>query len=154
MGRMFLNARRYEEAEQQLMAALDITPSSLAAHSRLAHIYELTGQYEKAASALQRAWVFGGATEEEVAGLPDAATLGAEGYLRWELDYHKGREVRGAYVRPDLFAMIHSRLGEKDQGFEWLERAFEERSGSLIYINTNARYDPLRDDPRFQDLLP
>ena len=153
LGRMLLDARRYEEAEQQFMAALDITPSFQQAYARLASLDERTGQYEKAASARQRLLVLGGATEEEVAGLPAAAILGAEGYWRWMLDYYQGRERRGKYIRPTDFAIVHSSLGEKDQAFEWLERAFEERTGVLIYLNGSHQYDPLRDDPRFTDLL-
>jgi len=40
-----------------------------------------------------------------------------------------------------------------DQAFEWLERAYEERDGILVYLNAAPFFDPLRDDPRFQDLL-
>jgi len=44
-------------------------------------------------------------------------------------------------------------LGEKDQAFKWLEEAYEERDGGLGFLTVNALLDPLRDDPRFQDLL-
>ena len=153
LGRMFLDASRYEEAEQQFVAALDIVPSSQQAHARLADIYELTGQYEKATSFQQREWVLGGATEEEVAGLSNAwTTLGAEGYWRWKLDYLTNLSQH-EYVRPILFVPIYFYLGDKNQAFDWLERAFEDRSGALIYITSHPFYDPLRDDPRFQDLL-
>jgi len=41
-----------------------------------------------------------------------------------------------------------------DQAFEWLERAYEERDGILVYLNAAPFFDSLRDDdPRFQDLL-
>jgi len=40
-----------------------------------------------------------------------------------------------------------------DQVFEWLEKAYEERSSVLIWLNVSSRWEPFRDDPRFQDLL-
>ena len=49
--------------------------------------------------------------------------------------------------------MIHVGLGERDQAFEWLERAYKEHSGWLSYLNVEFRLDPLRSDPRFADLV-
>jgi len=56
-------------------------------------------------------------------------------------------------VIPTGVAILHAQLGEKDQAFEWFEKAYEERDGGLIFLNINRSSDPLRDDPRFQDLL-
>jgi hypothetical protein len=50
-------------------------------------------------------------------------------------------------------ALIHAGLGEKDQAFEWLERAYEERDKGLLFLRIDPPLDPLRSDPRFQDLL-
>jgi hypothetical protein len=44
-------------------------------------------------------------------------------------------------------------LGEKDRAFEWLEKAYEERSDLLVYLKVEPRLDSLRGDPRFADLL-
>jgi serine/threonine-protein kinase len=57
------------------------------------------------------------------------------------------------YVSPVAFATVHIGLGEHDQAFAWAERAYEERRGWLAYLNTNPLVDPLRGDPRFQDLV-
>jgi hypothetical protein len=50
-------------------------------------------------------------------------------------------------------ALIHAGLGEKDQAFEWLERAYEERDGGMRYLKVAPELDPLRSDPRFEDLV-
>ncbi len=47
----------------------------------------------------------------------------------------------------------HALLGEADQAFAWLERAYEERDHDLVFLQTDPTLDPLRSDPRFQDLL-
>ncbi len=50
-------------------------------------------------------------------------------------------------------ALIYAYLGEKDQVFEQLEKAYQEHEAGLPGIGSHPAYDPLRDDPRFQDLL-
>ena len=50
-------------------------------------------------------------------------------------------------------AYIYIGLGEKDQAFEWLNKAMDGRSREMILLNVNPYYDPLRSDPRFQHLL-
>jgi hypothetical protein len=49
-----------------------------------------------------------------------------------------------------FIAAAEARLGEKDKAFEWLDRAFEERAGLLIYLNSHPMFDELREDPRFE----
>jgi len=51
------------------------------------------------------------------------------------------------------FALGYAGLGEKDQAFTWLEKAYEERSGFLPNLKVNPIWDPLRSDPRFADLI-
>ena len=51
-------------------------------------------------------------------------------------------------------AILYGALGELDEAFAWLERAYEERDPELTYMKVpNRRFEPLRHDPRFQDLL-
>jgi hypothetical protein len=61
-----------------------------------------------------------------------------------ELSKHK-------YVPPFHRALICVGLGEKDQAFEWLEKAYEEHF--MIGIKVNPVFDPPRSDPRFTNLL-
>jgi len=49
--------------------------------------------------------------------------------------------------------MIHGYLGEMDQAFKWLEQEHDIREGDIWGLKVYPWYDPLRDDPRFQDLL-
>ncbi len=60
---------------------------------------------------------------------------------------------RREYVPPATFAIVHGQLGEKDQAFEQLEKAFEEGE-DMSNLKVHPEWDPLRDDPRFHDLLP
>ena len=49
--------------------------------------------------------------------------------------------------------MIHVGLGNHDQAFAWLERAYEERRGWLAYLKVEPMHDPLRSDPRFGEFV-
>lgn len=57
------------------------------------------------------------------------------------------------YAVPYDAALICIKLGEKDQAFAWLEKAYEERSGAIALLKVDPRVDSLRSDPRFSDLL-
>ncbi len=62
-------------------------------------------------------------------------------------------EVRGSALYPLGVAYVSAALGEADAAFEWLEKAYERRSLELTWIRVTPIFDPLRSDPRFQDLL-
>jgi len=62
-------------------------------------------------------------------------------------------EPRKSYVSPFDIALIYTALGEKDTAFAWPAKAVAERSTWLVYSKWDPRLDPLRSDPRFQDLL-
>jgi len=57
------------------------------------------------------------------------------------------------YVSPSFAAVVYAALGEHDRALASLERAYNERSQSVIWIKSEPAFDGLRDDPRFQDLL-
>ncbi len=59
------------------------------------------------------------------------------------------------YVPTYSMVMIYAGLGEKDKAFEWLEKSYEDRSLETAFcsIKVEPALDPLRSDPRFQDLL-
>src|SRR6266852_6729659 len=57
------------------------------------------------------------------------------------------------YVSPYGIAMIYAALGDKEQAFQWLERANEERNTELVFLSVDPHADPLHDDRRFQELV-
>jgi len=57
------------------------------------------------------------------------------------------------YVSPDLFALIYAALGDKDQAFAWLEKSVEQHDLTTAHLKVDQRFDPLRSDPRFAELV-
>lgn len=57
------------------------------------------------------------------------------------------------YVSPAELAILYAGLGDKDEAFAALERAYAAHDFQLLYLKVESHYDSLRSDPRFQDLL-
>jgi TolB-like protein/DNA-binding winged helix-turn-helix (wHTH) protein len=60
---------------------------------------------------------------------------------------------RTKYVPPFAMALVTAGLGNKDETFEWLERAYQARDVHLMFLTVDPKWDPFRSDPRFQALL-
>jgi serine/threonine-protein kinase len=67
------------------------------------------------------------------------------------------KELEDKYARHEAreldLAVVHIGLGEKDQAFTWIEKAYQVRSGNMSYLSWDIFYDSLRADPRYVDLL-
>ena len=57
------------------------------------------------------------------------------------------------YVPPAAFVQPYLALGDYDQAFAWLERAYQEQANILMFLRVGPYFDPVRNDPRFKDLL-
>jgi Flp pilus assembly protein TadD len=57
------------------------------------------------------------------------------------------------YTPAQAFAIVYTGLGDKDQAFAWLDKAYEERSNRLAYLKVEPTWDLIRSDPRFDELL-
>jgi len=57
------------------------------------------------------------------------------------------------HVAPITFAYVYAGLGDKDQTFEWLDKAFDDFPGSVLFLRIDPRFDVLYSDPRFREFL-
>jgi tetratricopeptide (TPR) repeat protein len=63
------------------------------------------------------------------------------------------QKAQFAYIPSYLIATIYAALGEKDEAFKWLDRAYNERDSQITYLKLDPEMDPLRSDPRFRTLM-
>jgi len=60
---------------------------------------------------------------------------------------------KSEYVLPTLFAEVYASLGNTDEAFQWLEKAYQERQWNMFLLKTHTWWEPLRSDPRFDELV-
>ena len=113
--------------------------------------YVLTGAYDQAIAEFQRATDSG--NPEIEANLAHAYAVSRRAAEAGKiLDQLLARST-SSYVSPFDIAIVYAGLGDRDQAFAWLEKAFDERTRTMLSLKVNARLDPLRSDPRFASLM-
>jgi serine/threonine-protein kinase len=153
LGYAYYFARDYDRAIDECNKALEMDKYSTFAYRNLGLAYLQQGKLESATGALSKAVTFssGGLAFESYLGFAYAAA--GKQTEAMELLANLREIAKERYVSAYNFAMIHTGLGEIDEAIEWLEKAFEERSGFLPFLKVEPMLDPLRDDSRFQELL-
>jgi tetratricopeptide (TPR) repeat protein len=154
VGLLLYFARRYDQALEELNKALEVDPNHSITHRYLGWANEAMGKYEEATKSFLRDIELSGGSKDEQAGIAGCyALMGkreeAQKILNNIIEFSKGN-----YVSSVTIASVYSTLGEKEQAFAWLEKAFRERDPWLLmFLKTLHRFDPVRSDPRFTDLL-
>ncbi len=147
----YLYARQYDQAIGQCRRTIEMDPNYPQAHDFLGETYEQKGSYEEAIAEFQKAINLSGDSSHIKAELGHAyAVAGKGGEALKIIDELKGPS-KDAY--PYDVATIYVGLGQKDQAFDWLQKAYEERSDWLRYLKVDPRLDPLRSDHRFPELV-
>jgi TolB-like protein/tetratricopeptide (TPR) repeat protein len=151
---IYLYAGQHENGMRALQTAFDLDPTDSYASTVIARTYVTQKQYPQAiaeierlfAAAKQREPLLLGALAHAYArnGQPDAALKLVE-----EL---KGLDARN---RGNSFALVwaYAGLGDKEQFFTWLERAFSEKRDRMVWLNVDPFLEPMRSDPRFADVV-
>jgi TolB-like protein/DNA-binding winged helix-turn-helix (wHTH) protein/Tfp pilus assembly protein PilF len=154
LGLEFFLARRYDQAIEQEGKVLELDPNyAVAFYFRgLAHLKK--SMYRKGMREFEKGVAISPGDTVALTGLGYGyAVTGKGAEAQKVLDKLNGLSKQ-QYVSPVWRAKIYAGLEEKDKAFEWLEKAYEDRSiVSVGYIKTNPIFDPLRSDPRFVDLL-
>ncbi len=142
-----------DRAIAQFQKVLELNPSFTFAHYALGDAWTLQEQYDRAIAEYHQAMALGGRSVNHVGVLGYAyGRLGQVDRAKEHLQELTARAAHG-YVSAMWIALIHLGLGDLDRVFGCLERAFEERDGSLILITAAVEFDPVREDPRFTSLL-
>jgi tetratricopeptide (TPR) repeat protein len=159
LGADLLANRQYREAIEQYRHTIELDPSFPLAYSGTAEdgglglALELEGRHEEAIAAHLKAASLSGEPAEVVTALREAyQAKGMRGFWQKKLELMKKRAERQDALLFDI-AVICARLGDKEQAFAWLERAYQERDPSVVHIKNVPELDILRSDPRYADLL-
>ena len=151
VGLMFYYAHDYEQALLELRKTIELDP--VGSRWFLGWVYVQKRMYDEAiAVSLERSQLLGG----KGTSLPDLAhayaAAGKRVQARQTLEKIK-EQLKRTHIPPDAIALVHVALGEKDQALALLEEAYRQRNVVFYWLKADPRFDPLRSDPRFQDLL-
>jgi adenylate cyclase len=154
LGWHYLNARQYDQALDQIEKTLEMDKNFAQTYPWLGLILEQKGRYAEAIAAFQKAIKLfpGGSSIAEAELAHTYAVLGNREEAQ-KIIAELQQLSKSKYVSSFQIAAIYAGLGEKDQAFAWLEKAYEERSDGLVNLKAEPRFDTLRDDPRFKALL-
>jgi serine/threonine protein kinase/Tfp pilus assembly protein PilF len=148
-----LFTKGYDEAIEQARRGVQQDPKNAWAHVILGWSYEQKSMIKEAIGEFENALSQWKDNSLPLAGLGHADGIsGREKEAREILEKLLEMSKKG-YVPAYDIAVVYMGLGEKAQAFEWLSKALEERSGFLVYIKCDRRFDGLRTDPRYEALL-
>jgi tetratricopeptide (TPR) repeat protein len=146
-------ARRYDEALQDLRSVLAVRTDATGALWDLGFVLIAKGQAEEAIPVLEKVVSASDRSPGAIGVLVRAyAHAGRRSDALRLLTELKKRKQAG-YVPAGAFVNAYLGLGENDEAFVWLEQAYKEQSNILQWLKVHPYFDPLRDDPRFKDLI-
>jgi TolB-like protein/DNA-binding winged helix-turn-helix (wHTH) protein/Flp pilus assembly protein TadD len=150
LAELLVLAHSYDESIRQSRKTIEMDPNFGLAHNQLAQAYLQKQMYDEAIAELQKAVQLSGGSPTVIANLARAyAASGKRSEAVKLLSDLKKRSSPG-YSHASEIAVIYAALGDKDQAMIWLEKAFEERFNPGVLLRPG--FDPLRSDPRFEDL--
>lgn len=153
LGYRLFWARRYEQAAEQFSKTLAMAPELASAHYFLGRTRVEQGKYAKAQAEFDKA---------EKLSPGDWNPIAARGYLfaksgrsdeALAIAGELQRLVTRGYPFRSQIASIYTSLGDPEQALDWLDRALAAHEGPLLWLEVDPRFDPLRSDPRFAELL-
>jgi serine/threonine protein kinase/Tfp pilus assembly protein PilF len=153
LGWNYLYDRKCERAIEQLQKTMELQPDFLLAYLFLGEAYEQSGNFGGAITQFERAVILSERRPIYLAGLGHAYAASGQRDRATEIIDELQQAAGSTYVPARGIAEIYVGLGEGEQAFAWLDKAVEQRNGWLFHIKTNPRYDSLRSDPRYADLV-
>ena len=148
IGEVYLNNRQYDKAIEQFERILELDPGKHITRAYLAGAYCNKSMYAEALEEYQNMGFRPGVMSVYYAMGRKTEALAYFDSLRvvWEKD-------GAALVQSLPYFLLLGIKGDKEEALNWLEKAYHERSPDMYWIKTNPKFDFLRAEPRFQDLL-
>jgi TolB-like protein/Tfp pilus assembly protein PilF len=153
MGRALYFARHYDQAVEELRKTLDLDSSFVQAHFFLGLVYEQKGMFADAIAELRQSLSASGGGPHYVSALGHAYAISGQKRMAEQSLARLTEQSKQRYVAPYDMAEIYIGLAEKEQALKYLEMAYQDRSCWMTWLRVDPRFDPIRGDPQYQDLL-
>jgi eukaryotic-like serine/threonine-protein kinase len=153
LGDVYYFAREHEKSIFHFRMAIELDARFDGAHTGLARAFEMLGRFDEARAAYEEGHRIGGGVAGPSIGLAHlSASAGDQAEARRILaELIAGRASR--IVSAWGIAAVHAQLGDIDETFQWLDAAIRERAGGTILLRVHPRFDSIRSDPRYQQMV-
>ena len=152
-GEIYYYKRDFDASLQQELKTLERSPSFVYPRIWLASAYREKKMYKQALDEFDLARKQSNDSPALLALYGHAMAIAGDRAGAQQLLAKLEQSSRTRYVPALYFAAIYTGLGDKDHTFQWLEKAFNEQDDRLVYLGVDPIADPLRADPRFQQLM-
>ena len=153
LGWRYQFARQYDQAIVEYRKALDLDPSFPPVHLVLGQTYEQKGMLKEATVELEQAVNLSGNGAIYLASLAHAYAVAGRRTDALQLIRRLERLAAAQQVSSYDMALAFVGMDDKDYAFSWLERAASDHAGRLMFLNVEPRFDSVRSDPRFGELV-
>jgi TolB-like protein/DNA-binding winged helix-turn-helix (wHTH) protein/Tfp pilus assembly protein PilF len=143
----------YDAALEQYKKTIELDSTFIGAHRNLSNIYEHNGTYREAVEELKKAAILQGELSEAAEIERTFVVKGYPALMKRNFEHDLKKKTEGKYISASGIANYYVRVGDKGQALNWLEKAYAEHDSSLAFLPVTSDFDPLKDDPRFQQLL-
>jgi Flp pilus assembly protein TadD len=151
LAELLVIAHAYDESIRQSRKTIEMDPNFALAHNQLGLAYLEKQRHDEAIAELQKAVRLSGSSPTCVANLAAAYVVsGKKDEAAKLLGELKARSKPSYSYSPEI-AVIYAALGDRDQAMNWIEKGYQERFNPSVLLRPG--FDPLRSDPRFEDLL-
>jgi tetratricopeptide (TPR) repeat protein len=148
LAELYRFARRYGDEEDEVRNILEMDPTHRVGNASLGFVYRRLGRHEEAIDLFERQ----GGPPAIASALRDALSReGPQGYRREVARIVRALPVIGNFHW--FLAHLYAQAGERDEAFAELELAYTSRDGDLAFLRVWSGWDPIRDDPRFDELV-
>ncbi len=149
----YIYSGQYDPAIENVQRRLELDPEFAEAHFELGRVYARKQMYGESIGEFQRAFDLSGGEPQYLGDLGYAYAVSGKRVEAIESLKQLVRLSKHAYVSPYQIALVYVGLGERDDAFDWLKKAFADHSYWLLFLKIDERMETLRSDPRFADLL-
>ncbi|MFQ6109000.1 MAG: protein kinase [Candidatus Aminicenantales bacterium] len=153
LGYMYFYMRDFDRAIEAHRRIVDFAPKNPLGYHGLMDAYGQKGMYEEAIAMGEKALELGTRAVAHLGVLGHYYAKGGRKDKAYALLHELEERSQKGYVSSFWTGVIYFGLGKMDKAFSWLEKAYEERDGNLIYCTVTAPFDPIRPDPRYKRLL-
>ena len=153
VGWILYFARDYDAAIEECRRTLELDAHFATSYWMLGQAYREKRMHREAIAQFSRAVELSGGSRIQRANLGYAYAVAGMRVEAEQVIETLRRESEQAYFPPYFVALIYLGLGEREEGFAWLEKAFQERSAGVMFLEADPMFDSVRDDPRFAALV-